>query len=329
MRSIKHTACYLALFGGLLLSVAQAGAATTPVNIAPSILEFGSGQLGHWYVSQSQTAASVFGASAGSDGGDDYAPLGLAHPITATVAGEYDSASAYAAVTATQLHAAAFSSTGQPFTTPSAGGFATVGANYFTILDRPGTIKLTVHLSGTLNALSLGADAGVSLFAMGSGVDDSVLAPLTPSNTDEASSPLQIMHALPRINDAHLQVFTAFQDGVGETTLTIERDFSISAEGFAFACPASGPGTAYCGKYGYAFSLALDTGSVNTASSDFAHTLTLTGLEVPQGVQLSFDAGAAIPVTVSAVPEASASWSALLGLGCVALMTTRRRRADR
>ncbi len=327
MHARARTSCYLALCSSLLLlSAEHAAAQVAPVNIAPSVLELGSGQLGHWYVSQSQTVASVFGQSAGSDDGHDEALLGLAQSITRSVAGEYDTASAYAAVTATKLHAATFSTTGQPFSTPYAGGFATAGVSYFTILDRPGTIKMTVHLSGTLNALSLGADAGVSLLAFGSGVEDSVLAPLDQANIDPEAPPLQLMHALPRINDAHLQVFTAFNDGIGESTLTLDRDFSVSAEGFAFACPPSGPGTAYCGKYGYVFSLQLDTASLNTASSDFAHTLTLTGLEVPLGVQLTFADGASIPVTTSAVPEASTWAMSLIGLGMVAGVTARRRR---
>lgn len=321
-----HTTCYLAVSSALLMLAADnACAQLAPVNPIPSVFEIGSGQLGHWYLSRSSTFASVYGASAGADDGFDNANIGLAQAITKSVSGEYDTASAYAAVTPTKLSAAAFSNSEQLSIAPGAVGISMASASFFTILDRPGTITLHVNLSGFLNSLTPNAEAGVAMMAIGSGVDDNVLNTINQAGSNEDASPLETLKALPRIDTAHAQVFSAFhRSGIGPT-LELDQPFTVSADGFAFACPPSGPGTEYCGKYGYGIDLLIQAVSVNSASSDFAHTLAITGLDVPEGSSLTFDDGAAIPVTVSAVPEVSTSAMSLLGLGMVAGLTARRR----
>jgi len=133
------------------------------------------------------------------------------------------------------------------------------------------------------------------------------------------------MDLLPQIKNDHALILSArHTDGSGGTD-TFDKDFSVSADSVAFACPESGAGQAYCGKYLYGFSLGINAASINNAHATFAHTWTVTGLELPQGATLTFDAGAAIPVTTSAVPEPSTSVMSLLGLGLVAGITARRR----
>ncbi|MBI2733290.1 MAG: hypothetical protein HYX44_08315 [Aquabacterium sp.] len=297
-----------------------------PPNAISVLGSFEQGQLNHWYVSQSSTLASVAGESAGDDAGMDSANLlGLAKPITKSVAGQYDTASAYAGVLPTKRSVAAFTSTGQSFSDMHALGFAMAGVSYFTIMDQPGTVTMTLHLSGTLSSLTLGSKAAMSLVAIGSGVDEGLLNTLDQGSQGDDLDVLQAMQALPQINDRHAQVVSArHADGAGGTD-TFDQDLAVSADGVAFACPESGAGQAYCGKYLYGFTLGLQAASTNNAHADFAHTLTVTGLQLPQGAALSFEPGAAIPTT-TAVPEASTGAMTLVGLGMVAGCLARRRR---
>lgn len=331
MRTICHGRPCLGVALALLLStsggqaLAQLGP-VSPANAISVLPSFQEGQLNHWYVSGSNTLASVAGESAGDDAGMDSAMLlGLAKPITKVVAGEYDTASAYAAVSPTKLSVAASTSTGQSFSDVHAMGLAMAGVSYFTIMDQPGTVKMDFHLSGTLTSRTAGSTAAVMVMALGSGVDEGTLAALDQASQGGEVDVLQVMQTLPQINDVHARVFSAqHTDGMGGTD-TFDKDFSVSAEGMAFACPEIGAGRAYCGKYFYGFSLGIDAVSTNNANADFAHTLTVTGLQVPQGATLTFDAGAAVPVTTSAVPEPSSGAMSLLGLGMVAGFLARRR----
>lgn len=332
MKSIRHARPLLGAVVAALLSaeasevLAQIGPMVPPSPI--SVLgSFEDGQLNHWYLSQSSTLASVAGESAGDDAGTDSAYLpGLAKPITKGVAGQYDTASAYAGILPTKLSVAAFTSTGQSSSDIHALGFAMAGASYFTIMDQPGTVTMTLHLSGTLSSLTLGSKAAMSLIAIGSGVDAGLLNTLDQGSLGSGVDVPQSMESLPRINDAHAQVFSALHaDGSGGTD-AFDQDFSVSAEGLEFACAESGAGQAYCGKYLYAFSLGLQAASTNNAHADFAHTLTVTGLQLPQGTTLSFEPGTAIPTTTTAVPEASTGFMTLMGIGMVAGSLARRRR---
>jgi hypothetical protein len=331
MKHVRHTSFQLASVCALVLGAVSSNALAqlgpgSPAD-APSILtSFPNGQLNHWYVSQSHTLASVAGESAGNDDGMDSAMFGLAGPIAKSVAGEYDVASAYAAVSASKLSVASFTSTGPSSSDPRAFGLGMADIGYVAIMDQPGTVKMDFHLSGTLNSSAFGSKSGVSLIAIGSGVDQDTLAALNQGDQDIEI--IQAMQTLPQISNAHAQAYSSLhEDGFGATK-TIEKDFSVSADGYAFACPTTGAGQAYCGKYLYAFSLGIYAASINNANADFAHTLTVTGLQLPDGATLSFDAGAAIPVTTSAVPEPSVLAMSLLGLGMMAGVATRRRQRN-
>ncbi|TAK84219.1 MAG: hypothetical protein EPO09_21030 [Aquabacterium sp.] len=300
-------------------------APTSPSTTASVLTSFPDGQLNHWYVSQSSTIVGVAGESAGDDAQMDNAFLGLAKQSMASVAGEYDTASAFAAVGATTLKAAAFSTTSDSFAGLHSMSYAIAGLSYVAVMDQPGTVTMDLHLSGLLYSRSLGATAAMNVVAIGSGVDDGTLASLDLASNNQDLDPLQTIRLLPQINEAHAQVFNAIHDDAFDGTWTFDKNFSVSAEGQAFACPEVGAGRAYCGKYLYAFSLGLATATLNNADADFAHTLTVTGLQLPEGATLTFESGAAIPVSTSAVPEASTLAMSLIGLCLLAGVTTRRR----
>lgn len=324
-RPCLGAALVMLLSTGVSEALAQMGpvSPSTAISVLPS---FEAGQLNHWYVSQSSTLAAVSGESAGDDAGTDSAILlGLAKPILKGVAGEYDTASAYAAVLPNKLSVAASTSTGQSSSDLHAMGLAMAGISYFTISDQPGTIKMNLHLSGTLTSLTEGSKAAMSLVAFGSGVDEGTLNALNSIGGGDDVDPLQAMDLLPRISTDHARILSArHTNGTGGTD-TFDQDFSVSADSVAFGCPESGAGQAYCGKYFYGFSLGIHAASLNNAHADFAHTLTVTGLELPQGATLTFDAGAAIPTTTSAVPEPSAGALSMLGLSMVTALVARRR----
>ena len=333
MKTFHHAGPRLGAALALLLSIsgnaalAQIGPGS-PSTAISALNSYAQGQLNHWYVSQSNTLATVAGESAGDDAGTDSAMLlGLAKPIIKGVAGEYDTASAHAAVLPNKLSVAASTSTGQIISDVHALGLAMAGISYFTISDQPGTIKMNFHLSGNLTSLTVGSKAAMSLVAIGSGVDEGTLAALNLAGEGDDVDLLQAMDLLPQIKNDHAIVLSARHTNGSGGTDTFDKDFSVSADSVAFACPEFGAGQAYCGKYFYGFSLGINAASVNNAHADFAHTLTVTGLELPQGATLTFDAGAAIPVTTSAVPEPSAGALSLLGLGMVVALVGRRRSA--